>query len=78
MKTLKRTARTRFDCTQPSLWFNLLKKLTKYNNFAKRDGSLATCCIEDGKTLTGTKFAKAVATWYKKLCCKHPLHISAV
>ena len=46
-------SQTLFDPTQRPSWFETLKRMTKYHNFMKRDGSFARSCFVDGKLVTG-------------------------
>lgn len=46
--------------------------MTAYNNFAKRDGSIAKSCISGEKMIFGKEFAKAAARWYESIAIKGP------
>ena len=47
LSSLNEIALLRFSTPGNRAWFNQLKTITKYNSFAKRDGSIATCCLKD-------------------------------
>ena len=50
---MKKLGVSRFKEQDLAHWFDTLKRLTHYNSFKKRDGSIASRCLLDGKVAAG-------------------------
>ncbi len=53
-------------------WFEQLQRLTKYSEYAKRDGSIAKRCISGDRLLIGESFRRAAVEWYSSLSSTTP------
>lgn len=51
----------------------MLQRLTKYSEFAKRDGSIAKRCMDGDHLLIGDSFRKAAVIWYTGLGSPFPV-----
>ena len=74
-EALGEAARSRFSWSKNNKnksWFRTLKALTKYDQFAKRDGSFVKAIRVEGKILFGRAMHQQITKWHQGLAAPLP------